>query len=116
MPRGKQPAIAPSRRGIVVVLLLVTAVITAATTSQVWTHLRAIDLGYKISRASKKNAELLEINRRLRIEVALLKSPARVARIAREELGMSEPRPEQIRRLRLGPAQGSSSMVARMDQ
>lgn len=92
---------APRRRGVVVVLLLALAVVTSALISQVWTRLKKIEYGYKISKASKENSGLLEINRRLRIEVALLKRPARIHRYATEELGMTAPRPEQIRRLRV---------------
>jgi cell division protein FtsL len=95
---------APRRRGVVVVLLLALAVVTSALISQIWTRLKKIEYGYKISKASKENSRRLEINRRLRIEVALLKRPARIHRYATEELGMSAPRPEQIRRLRVRAA------------
>jgi cell division protein FtsL len=76
----------------------------SAAISHVWTRMRAIECGYKISKASKRHRKLLEVNRRLRIEVTLLKNPKRVARIAAEELGMHHPQPDQIRRLRLRPA------------
>jgi len=95
---------APRRRGVVVVLLLALVVVTSALISQIWTRLKKIEYGYKISKASKENGRLLEVNRRLRIEVALLKRPARIHRFATEELGMSAPRPEQIRRLRVRAA------------
>jgi len=80
-------------------MLVALVLCTAAATSHVWTRLKAIELGYRLSKASKQHAKLLEINRRLRIEVALLKSPDRIARIASEELGMQQPRPGQVRRL-----------------
>ena len=80
------------------------ALFVGAAISQVWTRMRAIQYGYKISEASKRKQKLLEINRRLRVEAALLKSPARVARIAADELGMHHPQPDQIRKLRLGRA------------
>jgi cell division protein FtsL len=82
-------------------MVVTMALVTAAAISHVWTRMRAIECGYKISKESKRNAKVLEANRRLRIEVALLKNPARVARIAAEELGMHHPRPDQIRQLRL---------------
>jgi cell division protein FtsL len=113
MPRGREKAIAPRRRGVVLLLLLALVVVTAASVSQVWTRLKAIDYGYRISKASKEHAKLLEINRKLRIEVALLKRPGRIARIAREELGLREPEPGQVRRLRLGNGRSSSPALAR---
>ena len=118
MMRGREKAVAPRRRGLVLLLLLTLVVVTAATVSQVWTRLKAIDYGYRISKASKEHAKLLEINRRLRIEVALLKRPGRIARIAREELGMREPVPGQIRPLRLGRgrSRAASPIVARAER
>ena len=61
----------------------------------VWTRLEAYNFGYKISRAEKDKQELLQLNRRLQLEVATLKAPERVARITKE-LGMVVPRREQI--------------------
>lgn len=91
----------PPRRGAVVLMLLAMVIVSGLAISHVWTRLRAFEYGYKISKAAKRRARLLEINRRLRIEVALLKSPARISRIATEELGLQPPKPEQIRRLSL---------------
>lgn len=102
----------PSRRGAVVIMTVAVCAFTAAAVSQVWTRLKAIEYGYKISQATKTQAELLEVNRRLRIEVALLKSPARIIQIATSELEMQHPRPEQIRRVRLGQA-ASPALLAR---
>lgn len=89
-----------SRRGLVVIILLATITIGGAAVAQVWTHFKAIEYGYKIAQARRERAKLVERNRRLRIELAWLKSPERVARIARNELGLREPEPEQIHRLR----------------
>lgn len=90
----------PKRGAFVLLMLIVTLAITAAAVAQVRTHLRAIDLGYKIARARHAQQALRERNRRLHIELALLKNPEQIARIAREELGFTEPEPEQIHRLR----------------
>jgi cell division protein FtsL len=87
------------RRTVVLVMLGALIVVSALAISHVWTRLKAIEYGYKISKANKQRAELVETNRRLRIEVALLKSPERIARIATEELGLQHPLPDQIRRL-----------------
>jgi hypothetical protein len=39
---------------------------------------------------------LREINRKLRVELALLKSPANLEMLAVKKLGLGQPRPEQI--------------------
>ena len=101
MVSGQWHIPAPSRRSAVWLMIIFTALACAAAISQVWIRLQAIDYGYKISEASKKNAKLKEINRRLRLEVALLKNPARIARIAAEQYDLHPPRPEQVRRIRL---------------
>jgi cell division protein FtsL len=81
----------------------ILVVCTAAAVSQIWTRLRVIEYGYKISAASKEHTRLVELNRQLRIEIALLKRPERIMRLAKEQLGMQAPQPEQIRRLPLEP-------------
>ena len=115
MKAGRATPSRPPRRGAVVVKLLAMVVVSGLAISHVWTRLKAIEYGYKISKAAKRRARLLELNRRLRIEVALLKSPARITRIATEELGLRPPTPEQIRRLSLGGrrAQTPPEQVAR---
>jgi cell division protein FtsL len=92
-----------SSRGIVALMVIIATVAATAAICQVWTRLRAIEYGYKISKATQEHTKLIESNRRLRLEVALLKNPARIARLA-EELGLRHPRSDQVRRLRHRPA------------
>jgi len=103
---------APSTSRSLIALLLVAAAIAAsAAICQVWTRLRAIECGYKISKASQEHIKLLEGNRRLRLELALLKNPARIARLATEQ-GLQHPRADQVRRLRMPGARASRPAVA----
>jgi len=104
-----------SRRGLLILMLVAALVAGSAAVCQVWTRLRAIDYGYKISKASSLQTQLTEANRRLRLEIALLTSPTRIARIANEELGLQPPAPEQVRRLwKNGAAtRGQRTVVAR---
>lgn len=90
----------PSRRGPVLALALATAMGVSAAVAQVWTHQRVIELGYEISRETKERDQLQEQNRRLRIELEILKSPDRIGRIAANVYGMRPPEPEQMHRLR----------------
>jgi cell division protein FtsL len=55
-----------------------------------------IQLGYEISSALKEGRSLVEGNKQLRIEIATLKSYARIERIAVEQLNMSKPKPDQV--------------------
>lgn len=62
----------------------------------VWTRIQVIHLGYEISNALKENKALAEANKRMRLEVAALKSYARIEKVAVEELKMVKPRPDQV--------------------
>jgi cell division protein FtsL len=77
-------------------VLCIMAVLIAGSLFYVRTRVLVINLGYELSDAMERHWKLVQINRKLRIEVALLKSPARIERIAREELEMGKPHPEQI--------------------
>lgn len=87
------------QRKVVLTLFVLLVTATATAIAHVWTHLRSIEYGYRISKATQLQHELLERNRQLHIELAMLKDPARVARLARERLGLRPPEPEQMRRL-----------------
>jgi len=62
----------------------------------VWSRIQVIRLGYEISRALKEEKTLTEANKRLRLEIATLKSYARIEKFAVEELRMTKPKPEQV--------------------
>jgi len=62
----------------------------------VWSRIQVIHLGYEISNAVKAGNALAESNKRMRLEVAMLKSYARIEKIAVEELKMTKPKPHQV--------------------
>jgi cell division protein FtsL len=62
----------------------------------VWSRVQVIQLGYAISGGLKEGKKLLETNKRLRLEIATLKSYARIEKLATEELKMSKPKPDQV--------------------
>ena len=62
----------------------------------VWSRIQVIRLGYEISSALKEEKTLTETNKRLRLEIATLKSYARIEKFAVEELRMAKPKPEQV--------------------
>ncbi len=53
-------------------------------------------MGYAISDALKEERNLIRVNKKLRLEIATLKSYARIEKIASEELGMVKPKPDQV--------------------
>ena len=62
----------------------------------VWSRIQVFQLGYEISNALKEERALTEDNKKLRVEVATLKSYARIEKLAVEELKMAKPKPDQV--------------------
>jgi cell division protein FtsL len=62
----------------------------------VWLRIQVIQLGYEISNALKEERALIEANKKLRLEIATLKSYGRIEKFAVEELKMAKPKPEQV--------------------
>ncbi len=78
---------------LVVVMLLLTLV----ALFHVWSRVTVIDLNLQISEADGAIREAKQEASRLRLEIASLKTPERIEKIAREELGMALPSDVQIR-------------------
>jgi len=62
----------------------------------VWSRIQVIQLGYEISHALKEERALVETGKRLRLEIATLKSYTRIEKLAVEELRMVKPKPDQV--------------------
>ena len=67
------------------VLLVVVLIFTA------WQHFELRQHNYEISEMQQQRMRELEVNRHLRLEIETLRSPARIERIATEQLGLVEP-------------------------
>src|SRR5205085_8767377 len=64
----------------------------------VWAEITTVRLGYLLSHAGDAHRVLLEENRGLRIEVAALKAPERLKRLAKD-YAFEPPKTEQVVRL-----------------
>jgi cell division protein FtsL len=62
----------------------------------VWCRIQVVQLGYLLSDAHRINSQLLNDSKKLQLELARLKSPERVERIAIRQLGLSHPTKNQI--------------------
>ena len=62
----------------------------------VWSRIQVIQLGYEISNALKEERVLTEAGKRLRLEIATLKSYSRIEKVAVGELRMTKPKPDQV--------------------
>jgi cell division protein FtsL len=60
-----------------------------------WQHFQCIQLSYKMESLKAEQSQGAELNRQLTLEVAGLRSPARIDQIARQ-LGLTAPAPDQL--------------------
>jgi len=77
-------------------LLAVMVLLTLVSVFHVWSRVRVIDLNLEIGEASRLLKESQEAQNRLRLEVASLKTPARIEAVAKGELGMALPTDQQV--------------------
>ena len=81
-----------------ILVLLVGAVV--AGLFLVYVHLQNITLSYQISQLFEQQKELKDFNRKLRIELANVKSLARLEVLAAEKFDMGPPDPKQVVQVR----------------
>lgn len=61
-----------------------------------WCRVNYIGVGYEISKEIQKQYELIAWQNNLKIELASLKSPERIAKIAKNQLGLIAPTKNQM--------------------
>lgn len=99
--RRRAPAERPAllarvmRRLLVRRLLALGAFLVLACIAHVWLRLQVIRIGYDLSAARAMQLRLEHERRELEIELATLRDPARIERVARR-LGMIAPRAGQV--------------------
>jgi len=76
--------------------LLSLLVLVAVALVYVWSHLYNTQLKYQIAEEMTVRENLMEENRRLKVEIATLKSPQRIESIARDKLKLQYPEREQV--------------------
>jgi cell division protein FtsL len=76
--------------------LLLLSVFVTELLIYTWCRVQYVQVGYQITKETAKQQQLLALRDNLRIEQARLKSPQRIAKIAREQLGLITPNPDQV--------------------
>ena len=64
--------------------------------SHVWVNSKRTQIGYSLSQIKKEIGQIGEYNRKLKLEIASLKSSERLENKAGEEFGLKYPLPQQI--------------------
>jgi cell division protein FtsL len=94
-----------SRRRLSLGLIgLIILGVTLGGIAHVAVHAKRIEVAIALGKAERTHRELIEARRHLEIEIGMLKDPARIIAIARDQLGMRAPLPTDIRAL---PREGS---------
>jgi len=92
-PKGKSNTLKPR---LFLFSSLVILLLIGGSLFYVWSRIQVIQLGYEISNTLKEGRTLTEVNKKLRLEIATLKSYGRIERIAVEELRMTKPKTDQV--------------------
>jgi cell division protein FtsL len=96
MDRGKRSKPLAIRSNLLVLFIFLMLFLIGSSLFYVRSRIQVIQLGYEISNALKEDRAFNEENKKLRLEIATLKSYARIERVAIEELGMTKPKPDQV--------------------
>jgi cell division protein FtsL len=96
MDRGSKTKPIAIRSNLLIFFIFLMLFLIGGSLFYVWSRIQVIQLGYEISNALKEERAFTEENKKLRVEIATLKSCARIERVAIEELGMTKPKPDQV--------------------
>ena len=88
--------VASHRLDIFRFLMICMVLFTIVSVFHVWSRFRLTDLNLQISEASRQLKEAGQEQKRLLLEAASLKTPARIEMIAKSELGMTLPSEQQV--------------------
>lgn len=102
IPERQPPTLACQRVGGAEAKVTITAILTVAALVVaglfcVWSRVQVMKQAYQLSELAREIKDLTAAQEELRATAAGLKSPERIEALARRELGMQLPTPEQIR-------------------
>lgn len=78
------------------ICIIFMAVLIAELLFYTWCRVNCIGVGYEIAKETQKQHELVALQNNLKIELACLKSPERIAKIAKNQLGLITPTQSQL--------------------
>jgi len=81
---------------MVALWLLLLCVLIAELLGYTWVRVQCVRVGYEIALLNRETQRLTELQDNFKVELARLKSPQRITKIAREKLGLTTPAPRQM--------------------
>jgi len=91
IPRNKKTGLKLAAIWSVIVVLFITELFLYT-----WCRVQCVKTGYEISKETDRRIKLSSLQNNLKVEIAHLKSPQRIARIATMQLGLIIPTPEKM--------------------
>lgn len=96
-PRIRKIDVVLGRRAdLIPYLMVVMVLLTLVSIFHVWSRVKVIDMHLQITDLTREIKSQEEEQNRLRLEVASLKTPARIEMLAKGELGMALPTEQQV--------------------
>lgn len=77
-------------------LMVVMVLLTLVSIFHVWSRVKVIDMNLRVAELSREIKAQEQEQNRLKLEVASLKTPARIEMLAKGELGMALPTEQQV--------------------
>jgi len=100
MAKNRKYQSAAIRFGPALKAFLLCLLIGGSGVGYVWQKTQIYELGQQIRKRELRLAEMQDNNKKLGDQLSMLRSPAKLdARVRELNLGLGQPRPEQIRRL-----------------
>jgi cell division protein FtsL len=81
---------------ILALWLLIMGIFIGELLFYTWCRVQCVQVNYDIAEATQDQQRLIALQDNLKIELANLKSPQRIATIAREQLGLITPTSKQM--------------------
>ena len=77
-------------------LLLLGVFMVVLALFYIWSRVQIVQLSYQINHLKNERTELVNLNKQLKVELSLLKSPKRIEMLSRKDLKMSLPDERRI--------------------
>jgi cell division protein FtsL len=91
IPRNKRTGLK-----LVAIWSLIAVIFITELFLYTWCRVQCVKTGYEISKETDRRIKLSSLQNNLKVEIAHLKSPQRIANIAAAQLGLIIPTPEKI--------------------
>jgi hypothetical protein len=76
--------------------LLLMAVFMSECFVYAWCRVQCVQVGYEITHSLDRQRQLMVLQNNLKVELERLKSPERIGGIAARQIGLTQPRPDQM--------------------